>query len=109
METKKKKFDFDEDTYHIKFNFSGNDMKEYQLTIHANYQNDDYIALDEVTDDIKRDEVVEFFRHTDDVYRTIEEDVRPILVEICKFTKMLMEKKYSMINDGNTSPVRVIR
>ena len=96
---KNKEFEFDEDTYHITFTFNGSNQKTYQLTIHENYQLDDYVQLDEKAKELKNDKVVAKFDHDDDNYGEMEDDLRPILIEICNFTKILMKKYMGELQD----------
>ena len=88
---KKDVFDFDEDSYHITFVFNGNNHKNYQLTIHENYQLEDYVQLDEITKELKNNKVVRKFTHDDEAFELIEDELRPILTEICKFTQTFMK------------------
>ena len=94
METKKtKKFEFDEDTYNIEFKFSGNDMKNYKIVIHANYQNDDYIELYQVDEN---EEVHLLNRFTNNGMNSLWESMynlhtQDILIKICNLVKDFMK------------------
>ena len=90
---KNKEFEFDEDTYEIEFTFSGNDMKNYKIKLNANYQNDDYIELYEITED---GTLMLSNRFTNDGMDSLwehlyEKHTQPILIGICELVKEFMQ------------------
>jgi len=89
-----KQFEFDEDTYKITFTFSGNDGKNYQLTIFSSYQDENYIQLDEITGDLKKDKVLSV--HTNEGIDSLWEALypnhtQPILAKIWDLTEQFMK------------------
>lgn len=89
------KFEFDEDTYTISFTFSGYDKKDYKIVINANYQNDDYIELYEVDENVVEHLIQ---KYTDDGMDSMWEHLylkhtQPILVQICDLVRAFMEAR----------------